>query len=70
MWYRPRRLLWRTLGGASCKRTSSQAPSPEDGGTPISTETAWARLADLGHRVVGIGASEALVPCGRIRISL
>ena len=28
------------------------------------------RLADLGHRVVGIGASEALAPCESIRISL
>jgi hypothetical protein len=28
------------------------------------------RLADLGHREVGIGASEALAACESIRISL
>ena len=28
------------------------------------------RLADLGHRVAGIGASEALAACESIRISL
>jgi hypothetical protein len=28
------------------------------------------RLADLGHRVVGIGASEVLAACESIRISL
>ena len=58
----PRRLLWRTLVRPYGKRTSSQLPSPEYGGTSISTDTACAALAYLGHRVVGIGTSEALAP--------
>jgi len=45
---------------------------------PFSTVSVWSancqanrfRLADLGHRVVGIGASEALAACESIRISL
>jgi hypothetical protein len=69
MWDRPRRLLWRTLGHPFRKRTSSQTPSPEYGGTSISTE-ADCRLADLGHREVGIGPSEALAVSESIRISL
>ena len=70
MWDRPRRLLWRLLERPFCKRSSSEAPSPEYSGTSISTETACAAWPILGHREVGIGASEALAASESIRISL
>jgi hypothetical protein len=36
----------------------------------LRSDNRFRRLAVLGHRVVGIGASEALAPCESIRISL
>ena len=36
----------------------------------LGSDNRFRRLADLGHRVVGIGASEALAACESIRISL
>jgi len=36
----------------------------------LRSDKRFRRLADLGHRVVGIGASEALAACESIRISL
>jgi CheY-like chemotaxis protein len=36
----------------------------------LRSDERFRRLADLGHRVAGIGASEALAACESIRISL